>query len=202
MTVARDPGDADDLASPHREADAFHPGDARGISDDQIVDLEHRLAWLRVRFLDPEQHLAADHELGQLLRRGLGGGAVRDHLALAHDRDVVGRGHDLAQLVGDQHHRPALITEIVQNSEQMVRFLGGEDPGRLVENQDTGATKQGFEDLDPLLQADRQIGDAGIEVDLEPVVALERADLGACLLGPGPECENHPPPRAANSPAP
>ena len=37
--------------------------------------------------------------------------ALGHHLALAHDVDPVGRGHDLAQLVGDQHDRHAALLQ-------------------------------------------------------------------------------------------
>ena len=60
----------------------------------------------------------------------------------------------------------------------MVGLLRREDTGGLVQDQDVGAAEQGLEDLDPLLHAHRQLRDRGVEVDLQPVVALERLDLG------------------------
>ena len=66
-----------------------------------------------------------------------------------------------------------------------VGLLRGQHPGRLVEDQDAGAAEQGLEDLDPLLHADRQLADRGVEIDLEPVFPLERGDLGPGLGGAG-----------------
>ena len=113
---------------------------------------------------------------------------MRDHLALAHHRDVVGDRHDLAQLVGDQNHGAALVAQVAQDPEQVVRLLRGQHAGRLVEDQDAGAAEQRFEDLDALLDAHGQIGDAGIQIDLEAVFPLQRCDLlarAADALGQG-----------------
>ncbi len=143
-----------------------------------MLDLEHRRAGFGRPLLDPEQHLTPDHQLGQLLGRGFCGLPVGDHGALAHDRDVVGRGHDFPQFVGDQDDRPALVPETAQDPEQVVRLLRRQHAGRLVEDQDAGAAEQRLQDLDPLLDADRQLADRGVEIDVEAVFALERRDLG------------------------
>jgi hypothetical protein len=55
----------------------------------------------------------------------------------------------------------------IEDAEQVVRFLGRQHPGRLVEDQDIGATKERLQDLDPLLDADRQIADPGVGIDVE-----------------------------------
>ncbi len=179
LAVAGDARDADDLAGAHLEADALDPGHTGAIAHAQAFDLEHGCAGPSRRLLDPEQDLAPDHQLGELLGRGLGRAPVRDHRSLAHDRDVVGRGHDLAQLVGDQHDRSTLVAQVAEDAEQMVRLLRRQHPGRLVENQDARAPKQRLQDLDPLLDADRELAHRRIEVDVEAVLALEPGDLGA-----------------------
>ena len=65
----------------------------------------------------------------------------------------------------------------------MVGLLRREHAGRLVQDQDVGAAEERLEDLDPLLHADRQVCDRRVEIDLEPVVALERARAPARALG-------------------
>ena len=182
LAIAGDTGDADDLACAHREADAFHPRHAQIVGDVQVVHLEDRLAGPGRRLVDAQQHLAADHQLGQLLAAGVGGAAIGHHRTLAHHRDVVGNRHDLAQLVGDQDDGTALCLEVAQDAEQMVGLLRGQHAGRLVEDQDPGAAKQRLQDLDALLDADGKVLDAGVEVDLQRIVALERLDL---LARPG-----------------
>ncbi len=131
--------------------------------------------------LDVKQHAAADHQFGQFLDRRLPGHPGRDHRALAHDRDVVGDGHDLAQLVGDQHHRLPLLLELAEDAEQVVGFGRGEHAGRLVEDQDLGAAVERLQDFDALLEADGQFLDDRVGIDLEPVLALEPGQFGARL---------------------
>ena len=62
-------------------------------------------------------------------------------------------------------------------------LLRGQHGGRLVEDQDLGAAVEGLEDLDPLLDADRQVADQRVGVDLEPELAGEVADPAVGLLG-------------------
>ena len=69
--------------------------------------------------VDLQDHLAADHRVGEFRRRGLGGIEGRDHLAAPHHRDAVGQAHDLAQLVGDEDDRLVLAacsTRSISNS--------------------------------------------------------------------------------------
>ena len=61
---------------------------------------------------------------------------------------------------------------------------GVERPGRLVQDQDARAAEQRFQDLDPLLHPDRQIGDLGVEIDLEAVFPLQLRDLVAARAAP------------------
>ena len=102
----------------------------------------------------------------------------------AHDADLVGHRHDLAQLVGDQDDGAALRLEVAQDAEEMVGLLRRQHAGGLVEDQDVRAAEERLEDLDPLLHADRQARHRRVEVDLEAVVALERRDLGRARSAP------------------
>ena len=183
LAVAGDPGDADDLAGAHGEADPLDPRHALVAGDHEVAHLQHRLARPRRPLLDPQQHLAADHQLGQLLLAGLRGPAVRHHGPGAHDADLVGHRHDLAQLVGDQDDGAPLRLQVAQDAEQMVGLLRRQHARGLVQDQDARAAEQGLEDLDPLLHAHGQARHRRVEVDLEPVVALQRRDLGPGALG-------------------
>ncbi len=71
LAVAGDARDADDLARPNRKADAVDPGNAAVVDQLQVLDFEHSLPRLGLLPLDPQQDFAADHQLRQLLRRGL-----------------------------------------------------------------------------------------------------------------------------------
>ena len=66
-----------------------------------------------------------------------------------------------------------------QHLEQLVGLGRGQNRGRLVEDQDLRAAHQGFENFDPLLQADRQFADDGVGIDFEPVFFCEFGQFGA-----------------------
>ena len=189
LAVARHAGDADDLAPPHREADALDALDPERVLDHEVRHLEHRLARPGRRLVHAQAHLAADHQLGELLGRRLGRGQRRDDLALAHDGHDVGDLADLAQLVRDEHHGLALVPEGPQDAEEVVGLLGREDGGRLVEDQEVGAPVERLQDLHALALAHAEVGDARVGVDLEVVLAAQALELGAGARQPRPEPE-------------
>jgi len=104
-------------------------------------------------------HRPTDHGFRQRGRRGRGGRNLGHHPALAHDRDPVGDGHDLAQLVRDQDDGLARVAELPEHAEKLVGLGRGEDGGGLVQDEDVGPAVEGLEDLHPLLQADREVLD-------------------------------------------
>ena len=66
--------------------------------------------------------------------------------------------------------------------EDLDRLLRREDGGRLVEDQDLGAAIERLQDLDPLLDPDRQVADLGVGVDLEPELRGQVADPALRLV--------------------
>ena len=78
--------------------------------------------------------------------------------------------------MADEDDAVALVAEPAQDGEDLLRLLGREDGGRLVEDQDPGLAIEGLEDLDPLLPADRQATDLLVRVDLETESLAELAD--------------------------
>ena len=131
--------------------------DAAVVAHDEVARLERDLARMRLALVDLEDHLAADHGVGELGRRGLRGVEGRDHLAAPHHRDAVGEAHDLAQLVGDEDDRLVLALQHPEHLEQLIGLGRRQHRGRLVEHQDFRAAHQRLQDLDPLLQPDRQV---------------------------------------------
>ena len=115
---------------------------------------------------DPKLHGAADHQGGELgVARGRR--ALGDHLAPADDRDVVGDGLDLPELVRDEDDRVTAVAQLAHDHEQVIGLAGSEHGRGLVQDQDAGVPQQRFDDLDPLLHAHRKILDVGIGVDAE-----------------------------------
>ena len=173
LAVAGDPGHAKDFAFAQDERNAVDARDAAVVAHHEIPRLERDSARMSGALVDPEDHLAPDHGVGELGRRGHRRFEVRDDFAPAHHRHAVGEIHDLAQLVGDEDDRLVLALEHAQHLEQLIRLGGRQHRGRLVEHEDLGAAHQRFEDLDPLLQADRQFADDGVGIDFEAVFAPE-----------------------------
>ena len=80
--------------------------------------------------------------------------------------------------MGDQDHRLALVAQHLQNAEKMIGFGRRQDTGRLVEDQDFGAAVHRLENLDALLQADRELLDQRVRIDREAVGVLEPLQFG------------------------
>jgi hypothetical protein len=183
LAIARYPGNADDLAGAHRQGNVVDAGDAELIAHDQMAHIEPDIAGMGVRLVDSQEHLAAHHGIGKLGRICLHRIEGRDDLAAPHDRHAVGNRHDLAQLVGDEDDGLAFALERAQHIEQLIGLGGGQHRGRFVQNQHLRAAHQGLQDLDPLLQSDRQATDDRVGVDDQPVIASEPREDGARLAG-------------------
>ena len=169
LPVPGHPGHAEDLARPELEANVGEAGRAPLVGVAQALDGEDRRPRRPRLAADREQHIAAHHQPGELLLARLARVAMGHHLAAAHHEHGVGRGHDLAQLVGDEEDGHAVALEDLEDLEQPVGFLGGQHPGRFVQDQNAGAAEQGLQDLDPLLKSDRKIPDERVGIDLESV---------------------------------
>src|SRR3546814_11144668 len=94
---------------------------------------------------------------------------------------MIGDRHDLAQLVGDQHHSHALPAQRIEDAEELIRLLRCQHPRRLVENENVGATVERLQNLDALLLAARYLASQRVGVDLEAVVARQAPQLGPRL---------------------
>ena len=79
----------------------------------------------------------------------------------------------------DEDDGLALAPEGAEDAEEVVRFLGREDGGRLVEDQDVGAPVERLQDLDALALADAEVAHPRVQVHLEVVLAPEALELGA-----------------------
>jgi hypothetical protein len=180
LAIAGNAGDAHDLPRLHLERDVVEQTNAAAIDQRQVPCGEHRLARPRRRLVEIEAHLAADHQLGELLGPSLCRPPFRHHLAATHDDHLVCHRQDLAQLVGDQHDGDAAIAQQAQDLQQPVGLLRGEHRARFVQNENPRAAHEHLEDLDPLLFAHRQIGNARVWIDRQPVFAGEPRQFGPC----------------------
>ena len=123
----------------------------------------------------------SDHHGGQF---GLGtrGFGTSDDLAAPDDRDVIGHLQHLTEFVGDEHNRTSLVAQCTHYVHQLADLLRGQHRCRLVENQVAGVMGQGLQDLNPLLDANRQILHERIRIDLQAVPFREFPDPPPGLL--------------------
>jgi len=179
LPIAGDTRDADDFTGPKFEAHGFHPWHVQPVPHFQILNAEQRRARLRRAFSHLQQHRAPDHFLGQTAWRGLGGDDLAHHRTLPHHRHAVGDRHDFAKLVGHQDDRLSLLAQSAQRFEKLIGFLRRKHRGRLVQNQNLGASIKRFENLHPLLESHRQLPTPPVSSrHLETVIASQPLQLG------------------------
>ena len=110
--------------------------------------------------LDVEQHLAADHQLGQAaLASRPRGRSSRPSRRAAAPRSRSATSSTSSQLVRDQDDRRAVGAQLAQHGEQLVDLLRRQHRGRLVEDQHARVAVERLEDLDALLLADADLLD-------------------------------------------
>jgi len=193
LAVPVDPCQPHDLAGTHLEGNVADGLQAPVVPDCEACDAQERLARLSWLLLDPEEHLAADHQPSERLGgRALAGQCV-DLLASSQDGDAVGDPEHLVQLVTDEDDGHALSGQGAQDCKELLRLLRGQHRGRLVEDEHIGAAVEGLQDLHALLLADADVLDTrpGIDDELECARDLLHArdggvvveeDAGSCRL--------------------
>ena len=73
-----------------------------------------------------------------------------------------------------------------EDAEEVVGLVGRQHAGRLVEDQRVGAAIERLQDLHALLQADRQLADDRVGIDLQRVFALQPLQLAARMRDAAP----------------
>ena len=171
LAVATDTGHAHDLAGVDIQADVVQGRQAVIAARGHATDLQPCLAVVPQRLLavdtegGPPDHHARQLPLVGVTRRGA------DHAALAHHRDAVADGADLAQLVADEDDGEAIGDEPPQRLEERRDLLRHEHGGGLVEDQHAAVARERLDDLDTLLLTDREVlhQRVGPDGDAEPV---------------------------------
>ena len=96
--------------------------------------------------------------------------------------DAIGDLEHLVQLVADKDDRHAFALEVLEDGEQLGRFLRRQHCSRLVEDEDVRAAVERLQDLDPLLLTDRDVLDPRVRVDAEAELTREVVDLTTRLV--------------------
>src|SRR5215510_10065934 len=77
----------------------------------------------------------------------------------------------------DDDDRLALFPHSTEDLEKLFHFLRGEDSRWFIQDQYPGTAVESLQDFYALLLADRQIGDACLQIDFEPEISRELSDL-------------------------
>ncbi len=157
LTVAGDPGDADDLAGADLQVDVLERDAERiGIGPGQALQAQEGRATLGLGVFGLKSFGVADHQPGQRQVAALARHAAAGDTPAAQHRGTPAERTNLAQLVADEQHAAALGGQPSEHGEQLLGLLRGEHRGRLVENQQADVLHQAAHDLDALAFADRQ----------------------------------------------
>ncbi len=171
----------EDLPDADLEGQPVHGQAPCSLGHGQVGDVEHDVAGLGRLLAHPQLHVPADHQGRQVV---LGGGrrALADDLAAAQHGDGVGDRLDFPELVRDEDDGGAAVPQLADDAEQLLGLGRGEHRRRLVQDQHVRLPDQRLDDLDALLDADRQVLDERVRVDVEAVAVGELARrLGAGL---------------------
>ena len=104
------------------------------------------------------------------------GSTVPATATAAQDRDPVRDLQHLAELVGDEDDRGPGLREAADDAEELLGLGRRQDRRRLVEDQDVALAIERLEDLDALADADGEVLDGGVGVDVEAVLLGELDD--------------------------
>lgn len=101
----------------------------------------------------PPASVRADDSFAQFLGGDLGRFTFKDNRPGIHDQHAVGRGHDLAHVVGHHHNRHSLARQILDDLMNLALGLDVDADGRTVENKDARVGGQPLPQDDALLVA-------------------------------------------------
>ena len=187
LTVAGDPGHADDLAAMDLERDIVQRQQPVCAHGRQVADAESRLAAAPEGLLVAHaEGRAPDHHACQLALVCRPRHRAH-HAAAPHDADPVADHPDFAELVADEDDREAVRHEAAQGREEGFHLVRHEDRRGLVEDEHAAVARQGLDDLDPLLLSDRELLDDGIRPhgDAEPLGRLHHCSARRGEVQPG-----------------
>ena len=94
------------------------------------------------------QHIASDHQTVNFVRLDISHTGGSDELPVLEDRQIVGRGQDLAEMMGDEADRDALGLQLMHDLEYRVHFSVVEISRRLIEKQSLWIRRDRARNLD------------------------------------------------------
>src|SRR5690606_9871231 len=112
-------------------------------------------------------------------------GAERHELAAGDDAAAVGELLGLVEVVGREQDARALVAQAADEGPELAACLGVEARGRLVEEQQLGASDDAEGDVDAALLAARELRDAGARLLLEADGGDHLVDVARVRVEPG-----------------
>ena len=88
-------------------------------------------------------------------------------------------GQHLAQLVRNKDDPKAIGRQPPQHHKQPLGFLGCQNGSGFIQNEDAGIAIECLEDFNALLLAHREIGNATVDIDLQPALGNDGLNPGA-----------------------
>ncbi len=164
------------------ERDVLERVHALVIAGVKTFDLQHNLAARNIDLAHLEQHLAADHFLGQLLLGGvLRFRASHDFAVAQHRHPIADVKHD-RQFVGNEGHQGQVAAgHGTDGFEERLGFNRGQGRSGLVQDQHICPPVERLQDLDDLLLTFAELPNLGPQVNSQAVLIAQGRDF---LLGP------------------
>ncbi len=167
LPVAGDRGDADDLTGADLEAHTVQTHEATVVPRPHVLDDQTHLPRVAPGVRGFRDRGVADDQRRQRRAVQFGPGHPGDGSPGPQNRDVLGDGEHLVELVADEDDRPTGVAERGQQPQQFGRLRGSEHRRGLVEDQHVGPAVHQPQDLHLLLDGDGDTGCHGIPVDLD-----------------------------------
>jgi hypothetical protein len=177
LAVPGDAGDPEDLPRSHLERDVDEAGEAAVVERRDVLEPQHGVAGGADGGRRLEHDVATDHHARERARVRLARHRLPDLAPGPKDGDPVRDGEHLVQLVGDEDDCLSLSGHLSQEHEEVPGLLGGEDGGRLVEDEDASPAVDRLHDLDALLLADGELPDPRLGMNGKPMRLRELRDL-------------------------
>ena len=186
LSGAFDGGDTEDLPGANRESHVLDHRDSALVLHPDMRQASDLAVW-RLRPFTGESFLSgfASSFFAKQCRgeRTFIDGVDRfaqDHLTSPQNRDLIRDAEGFAETMRDENDTAAAIREFSKPPEQFRSFGRSEDRRRFVEQKRSRVSRECFDDLEPLLGADRQRSGEGTGVERQ---AGASPDLDHCCGG-------------------
>ena len=151
LAVSGDTGNSHDLSAVGIKGNILQHTDSVLVDDGKVSHLKSLDRVLRLRSVNVQLDLLADHHLRQQALVRIPGVNAADILALSKNAYPVGDLQHLVELVRDDDNRFAVRLHIADDFKELFCFLWGQNGSGLVQDQNIRSPVQHLDDLQGLL---------------------------------------------------